>query len=449
MRKIILLGLNLFFGLGIILYSTGFADMLPDGEKSIDAIIYETKKDADKFAGDIAEEKASVAKSRPEASTSFALEKNAAQPIDLEFNQANIEDVFRVIAEAKGINILLDPSLKGKKIDMYLKQVDLDDALQLLYNAYGLRPYPVGGTLFISTEDKIKKGTTVTRVIELKNIDIKDAKQIVGNLVTTINSSEDTNTLVLVGALEDIDKAEGILKSIDLPQPQVALEARIIEINKDALTELGLDWSDSITVNFQETVRKTTLDSPTTALKGPFHIYTLTRNALDFDAAIHLLEQQNKAKVLSNPKVTTLNNREAEIFIGDRIPYTVNIISGGATTTEVRFVEPGIRLRITPSIIEDDFVVIKIEPEVSYIYTFRGTNSEYPWIKTREATAYVRVKDQQSFILGGLLSKEDKKDIYKVPFLNTIPVLGNLFKYEKDTGKNTELIITVTPTIFK
>ena len=92
-------------------------------------------------------------------------------------------------------------------------------------------------------------------------------------------------------------------------------------------------------------------------------------------------------------------------------------------------------------------MVIKIEPEVSYIYSFRGANSEYPWVKTREATAYVRVKNQQPFVLGGLLSKEDKKNIYKVPVLSNVPVFGPLFRYEKDSWYNTELIITVTPTV--
>jgi type IV pilus assembly protein PilQ len=449
MKKIISYGLILFFGLGLLLYSTGFAEIIKESDKSIDTLLYETKRDVEKFANDIAAEKEAMTQPKPASPTVFTIEKKLTQLIDLELSQANIEDVFRVIAEAKGINILLDPALRGRKIDLHLKQVDIDEALELLYNAYGLRPYPVGATLFVSTEEKIKKGTTTTRLIELKNINIKDAKAIVGNLVTTVTTSEDTNTILLVGALEDINKAEAILRSIDLPQPQVALEARIIEINRDALKEIGLDWADSITVNFQETKRKTTLDSPTFSVKTPLHIYKLARDAMEFNTIIHMLEQDNKAKILSNPKITTINNREAEIFIGDRIPYTVNVISGGAITTEVRFVEPGIRLKITPSIIEEDFVVIKIEPEVSYIYAFRGPSNEYPWVKTREATAYVRVKDGQPFVLGGLLSKEDKKNLYKVPFFGSIPIFGNLFKYEKDTGYESELIITVTPTIFK
>jgi general secretion pathway protein D len=162
---------------------------------------------------------------------------------------------------------------------------------------------------------------------------------------------------------------------------------------------------------------------------------------------IKILENQNKAKVLSNPRVTTLNNKEAEIFVGDRVPYTVTSITGGVATSDVRFEEPGIRLTITPSIIEKDFVVIKVEPEVSYIFSFRGPNDQYPWVKKRHATAYVRVKNNQPFVLGGLLNEEDKSNLFKVPLLGNIPLIGNLFTYRKQTILDTELIITITPKI--
>jgi len=92
-------------------------------------------------------------------------------------------------------------------------------------------------------------------------------------------------------------------------------------------------------------------------------------------------------------------------------------------------------------------VVIKVQPEVSFIFAFRGPNNEFPQIKTREATAYVRIKNNEPFILGGLLSQEDKKSLYKVPLLGNIPWLGNLFSYQSTTSSDVELIICVTPTI--
>jgi len=367
--------------------------------------------------------------------------------MNLEFEKANLEDVLRTIGEAGEFNIVLDPALKGKKVDIHLRNVSIEEALNLLYRAYDLGSYQIGSCLFVSTREKIRAGALITKIVKLENISVEEAKGLIKKLVEIINLSKETNTLVIVGVPEDVAKAEKILREVDIPQRQVILEAKIVEVDKEALRELGIDWSDSITATFQESKRPVELASPEVAVGSPFKIYRVARSALQFETILKMLENENKAKVLSTPRITTLNNKEAEIFIGDQIPYTVTTVTGGVVTTEVRFVEPGIRLKITPSIIEQDFVVIKVEPEVSSIYGWRGPNEEYPWVKTREATAYVRVKNGQPFVLGGLLTKEDRKNIYKIPFLGDLPFLGALFKYEKHSVGDSELIITVVPTI--
>ena len=267
------------------------------------------------------------------------------------------------------------------------------------------------------------------------------------DIVKSVTTSDQINSLIVVGSPEEIVRAEDVIKKIDQPQPQVILEAKIIEVNKDALRDLGVDWSNSMTINYQEAGRPVDFANVEDAPGSAFKVFSIARNPLQFSSVIQMLEEQNKAKVLSNPRVTTMNDKEAEIFVGDRIPYTVTTVSGGVATTDVRFEEPGIRLKITPAIIEEDFVVIKVEPEVSYIYSFRGEGDEYPWVKKRQATAYVRVENNQPFVLGGLLNQEDKKNLYKVPMLGDIPLLGNLFSYEKHSILDTELIITIIPTI--
>ncbi len=447
MKKLFLFGSVLCLCLGFLV-SMVIAEDNPakKDEKEIEGLIDETIKDVDKLVSQSSAQEQLEAGAKPAAPIQEKKE-TAEVLIDLEFTQANLEDVLRIIAEASGRNIVLDPALKGRKIDLHLKKTNVNEVLELLYNAYGLSPYSIGNIMFISTKEKIKEGTTKTKVVELKNINSEEAKALLGNLVTTINLSKETNTLVLVGAAEDVIKAEEILSKIDVPQPQVLLEAKIVEINDDAKRELGIDWPDQITISVQEAIRPQTLSGAQTTAHSPMYVYRLARNAIQFNAIIKMLEEKDKAKVLSSPKVTTMNNKEAEIFIGDKVPYTITTVTGGVASTEVRFVEPGIRLKITPSIIEEDFVVIKIEPEVSYIYSWRGANDEYPWVKARQATAYVRVENNQPFVLGGLLSNEDKKNLYSVPFLGKIPLLGNLFTYEKKTLYTTDLIITVTPTI--
>ncbi len=374
-------------------------------------------------------------------------EERKKRKMSLDFEKANLEDVLQTIGRAAGINIVLDPILKGKKVDLHLENVPIEEALSLLYNAYGLGSYKIGRSLFVSSKDKIKRETLITKMVRLKNLNVEEARNLIKDLVEVINVSKETNTLVVIGSPEEIKRVDGILEEADKPQLQVIIEAKIIEVNKDALQELGIDWSDYITTSFQESRRNASLSDLETPVGSPFRIYKLARSAIQFETILKMLESKNKAKVLSNPRIATLNNKEAEIFVGDRVPYQVTIVSGGTTTTEVRFVEPGIRLKITPSIIEKDFVVIKIEPEVSYIYGWRGPQDQYPWIKARKAVAYVRVRNGEPFVLGGILSKEDKKNLYKVPFIGDLPLIGNIFKYQKKSYYDSELIITVAPTV--
>ncbi|MBP7215777.1 MAG: hypothetical protein KBA46_00660 [Candidatus Omnitrophica bacterium] len=370
--------------------------------------------------------------------------------IDLDFNEADLQDVLRIIGEADNQNIVLDPTLRGRKVTIHLKKVTTKEALDVLSQAYGLGSSANGNILFVSLEEKIKKGMTKVQVVPLRNLNSEEAKNYLKGVVSTVNSSTAENSLVLVGAPKEIDEAMSILNKVDVAQPQVLLEVKVLEIGNDALRQLGVDWPDDLDFSLQERQRPTTL-AATAAKVGavsPLQFFDLERSATSFAMTINMLETKARAKVLSRPRVTTMNNKEAQVFVGDKVPYTITTVTAGVAQTEVRWVEPGIRLNITPSIVDKDFVVIKVEPEVSYIYSWVGANDEYPWMKSREATAYVRVKNGQPFVIAGLLSNEDKKDIYGLPFLGKIPLLGNLFfGYDRKTDYNTELIITVVPTI--
>ncbi len=369
--------------------------------------------------------------------------------VDLDFTDANIEDVLRVIGAGEQFNIVVDPVVKGKKIDLHIKEVTTEEALQVLFHAYGLDSTVVGNTLFISLEERIKEMGLVNRVIKLSNINAQDAEKLIENIAEEISFNKDINALIVTGTPSQIQEVERIIDEIDQPQPQVLLTARVVEVDRDSLKELGIDWSDSMTLNFQETKRPVdnTGTSQIDTAQQAFRFFRLSRDPFKFSAILKMLITQNKARILSNPQVTAMNEKEANIFIGDRVPYTITTVTGGVASTEVRFVEAGIRLKITPSIIKEDFVVVTVEPEVSFIFAWRGPDDQYPWVRTREAKASVRVRNGQPFVLGGLISEEDKKNIYSLPFISKLPVLGNLFKYEKNTTDNKELIIAVTPEI--
>ncbi len=367
--------------------------------------------------------------------------------LDLDFDEVRLSDLFMTIGKAGGINVMVDPDFKNFQIDLHLKQVNIDEAFILIGNAYDLGFKKIGGSLYVTAKDKIRQENVVSRVIKLRNIKAQDAADMIEDMVDTVSSSEEINSVIVQGIPERIVKVQEVIDLIDIPQPQVLLEAKIVEMNKDSLEELGIDWSDSLTLSYQESLRPMEFEGTEGKAENLLKMHSFQRSPIQLQSIIKMLESQNKAKVLSNPRITTLNDNPAEIFVGDRIPYTITTTSGGVVTTEVRFEEPGIRLNITPSIIEDDFVVLKVNPEVSYIHSWRGADDQFPWVKKRAATAFVRVEDRKSFVLGGLLNQEDKKNLYKVPMLGDVPLLGNLFSYEKTTVLDTELIITVTPTV--
>lgn len=367
--------------------------------------------------------------------------------IDLDFDETALGDIVQTISKIAQINIVIDPTLKANKFDLHLNQVSVQEALLLIANSFKLGYKRVGDSLYGTLREDLLAQSQTSRVFKLKNINVTQAKDLLGDMAKKIQSSPDLNSLIVVGQPEEIEKMEKAINRIDQPQPQVILEAKIIEITRDGLHDIGVDWSSQISTGFQESGRPVTFGNIESGANEAIKLYSLARNPLQFNAVINMLENQNKAKVLSSPSVSTLNGKESAIFVGDRIPYTVTNVTGGVATTDVRWVEPGIRLTITPSIIGDDFVVIKVQPEVSYIFEYRGPNNEFPHIKTREATAYVRIKNNEPFILGGLLSQEDKKNLFKVPLLGSIPWIGNLFTHEKTTSNDVELIIAITPTI--
>lgn len=371
--------------------------------------------------------------------------------ISLNFNQADIEDVFRVIGEAGNLNIIIDPLVKGRRLDIYLKDVNVGEALDIIMNSYGLGYSQIGGCLFISTEEKTKQKAVITQMFKLKNIPADKAKDMVKNMVESVEANSEINCLIVKGLPQQIRKTEELIIQMDRPQPQVLIKAEIIEVDTGALKELGIDWPDNLSLSFQETTRPISLGSTVSLINpdSPFRAYRLERSAFNFITILKLLEKADRAKVLSSPKATTMNNKEAQIFVGDKIPYTVTLITGGTTTTEVRFVESGIRLKITPSVIEDDFVVVSVKPEVSYIYGWRGPQDQYPWVKSREASASVRIANKETFMLGGLLSSEDKKSIFSIPFFSKAPFVGKLFSYEKKEHISSDIVILITPEVIR
>jgi type II secretory pathway component GspD/PulD (secretin) len=167
-----------------------------------------------------------------------------------------------------------------------------------------------------------------------------------------------------------------------------------------------------------------------------------------------MLIQNGDARVLMNSKLTTTNNREASLHIGEKIPYVIQsynsaALAGGGANQQVQHEDVGVKIKMQPHVNEDAEITLNLEPEVSSITGFKGPNSDLPLVKVRKTKTTVRVADGQTIFLAGLLSEEETTELRKLPILGQIPLIGALFTHRLAIKRKTNLIIEVKPKIIR
>jgi type II secretory pathway component GspD/PulD (secretin) len=172
-----------------------------------------------------------------------------------------------------------------------------------------------------------------------------------------------------------------------------------------------------------------------------------SRQMTAFDFTVDLLLKDNQAEILADSKLVTLNGRDAYIEMVDVVPYILS--SGGVGgQVQVQKEEVGIKMRVQPSVNMDGDITVKVEPEVSSIFEFIGPDKNIPRVKRRSSSTVIRVKDSETIVIGGLISRDRKNTEYKVPLLHKIPVLGEKLFTSKDVlEKKMNLIIQITPSV--
>lgn len=350
--------------------------------------------------------------------------------ISLDLKDAEISNVLKILGEKSGLNIIADSSVRGR-MTLFLKDVPLWEAIELVLKSNNYAYQRVNFNLLISSADKLPR-FVVTEIIPLKYASPGDIKDTVKSFLSpggNLQVDLERNLLIITDTLPAIDKIKNILKDLDSPVAQVMLEAKIIEVSSEVIEKYGIKWNESISASYSASFG--------TTVSGQANLSSIV-------ATLNLLEQKGKAKTLANPRIATLNNKEARILIGDRVPYTVTTYSAqGVAQITVNFIETGIKLNITPCITEGKFITTRIKPEISS-YTWKG---DIPQVKTREVESIIRVKDGETIILGGLKNSEERETIFKVPILGWIPILDWLFTYKYKEVVESEIIVMITPHI--
>jgi type II secretory pathway component GspD/PulD (secretin) len=395
--------------------------------------------------------------------------------ITIHAEDAFLPSILAILAKESGYNIVTDPNVnKQDKVSIHLDEVPIEQAINLVVRAVGLSYEVVGNSFLVADPKKLKEEVGVTTyVVTLKYAAAEDVKSLLQDISDQVQVDIPGNKLLVHASPKKIAEIIQVVEQVDVPAIQIMLETRLIEVAADIEDKTGLDWSkisSYTTILAENGVELTegggsiipddqTIGSLPATL--PFNRLSelskkdktgiipkyFSRQLTAFDLTLDMLLRNNKAEVLADSRLTTINGREASIKLVDIVPYILS--SGGVGgQVQVQKEEVGIKLNIAPTVNTDGYITVKVEPEVSTIFEFIGPDANIPRVKSRTSSTTIRVKDGESIIIGGLLSNDKKQTTYKLPLFHKIPWLGEkLFTSKSIIERKTDLIIQITPRI--
>ncbi len=398
--------------------------------------------------------------------------------ISLDFQDAEITSILRLLADVSAKNMVIAEDVKGK-MTLKLLNVPWDQALDIVLKMNNLGKVEEESVIRIGTlgslarqqeeeakakESMIKAEDLVTKVI---NVNYAKAQELSDSVKKNLSARGDitidsrTNSMIIKDVEKIIVKISDLVKLLDTPTPQVMIEARIVQAKPDFVRELGVQWgadlsaitgSNAIGISAGPTG---TFGSPTTdfgvnlpasAPTGTigFTFGRLTGNPINLDLRLSASETKGMTKIISSPKITTLDNQEAKIEQGESIPFATTSQQGTQTT----FVDANLTLAVTPHVTTDGSIIMKVKASKNAPGSTR-TGAAGPSIDKKEALTNVLIKDGETVVIGGIYENSKIETIKRVPYLSSIPILGWLFRNESISDSTTELLVFITPRIIK
>jgi type IV pilus secretin PilQ/predicted competence protein len=371
---------------------------------------------------------------------------------------AEIHSVLSFLAEEGRTNIVASPSVTGT-VSLSLKGVTWKQALEIVTKTYNLAMIEEPGYIrVLPMQDYINEMTITqkhqvdqkslislqTEIIPVKN---GTASELVKALKASLSErgvvdvDQRTNSLIVRDIPENVSRAKEMVNTLDKETDQIKISAQLMEVETGALTELGIDWTfiPSLKGNNDMTISQSANELLEDDKIGNF-TYSTVQTDFDLESAVSALVKNNKAKIVAHPEITTIDNKEAFIQMGQKVPIKQFDASGN---TVITFVEVGTILKVIPHVTSEGRILMKLKPErSSYQYDANGVI-----INTNNAETNVVVDDGQTAVIGGLTTQEETKLQRGIPILKSIPLLGYLFSYTKKTVVNHDLVIFVTPTV--
>ena len=412
----------------------------------------------------------------------------SGRKLSLDFKDADIKNILRLIAEVSNLNIIVSDEVTGR-ITMRLVDVPWDQALDIILKSKNLDKRQAGNVVRIAPVEALRKEDQAwleelrskeklePTVIELMTVNYATVKDIMPHLKPMLTERGDiriderTNTFIVKDIPKSIARVKEIVKALDTKTPQIIIEARIVEANLTFQEELGVEWGfmtkssvNGTSINVGGGIPATSpLTSPPTGINlltalpaiasggiagigtpGILEFLLTSSHGLkNLDVTISAHENKGNAKIISSPKISTLNNKEASIEQGLRIPYR-KLTTEGTITTD--FIDANLKLTVTPHVTSDGNVKMLVKakkdaPDRSVVV------DGVPSIDKKEAITEVMVKNNGVFVIAGVYSIEKDLGAEGIPLFNKIPILGWLFKREAKQDIRKDLLIFISPKI--
>jgi type IV pilus assembly protein PilQ len=408
------------------------------------------------------------------AAPAETLPKYTGEKIALDFYETDIKNVFRILQTVSGLNFAIDKDVTGQVTLSFDEPVPWDQVLDLILKMNQLDKKMEGNIVRIATLSTLKKEESDRQAALLAEQKSKEQELAlepirteyiavnysnagsevlphIQNILTegrgSANVDERSNLIVITDTDRVIAQAKTIVKRLDRVTPQVIIEARVVEVNSDVSTELGISWSTGQDGVVSDMLGGTygwdlAMNFPAASTSGVgFEFARVSGTPFVLDAKLNALETESRGKVISAPKVVTMDNKKATIKQGQEIGYYERDDSGGSSTA---FKNVDLLLEVTPHVTPDNRVSMTV-----YITKndLAGTFNNAPLLSTNEAETEFLVNDGETIVIGGILKKTETTGQEGFPVLKDIPGLGWLFQTKTSGTVNSELLIFITPKI--
>ncbi len=396
---------------------------------------------------------------------------NVNKSISLKFQNIEVRSLLQILAQFAGLNLVVSDGVTGT-ISLNLKDVPWEEALQIVLMSKGLGKRQMGNILYIAPVAEIaaqdeqealaKKANQQVAPLKIAYIPLNYAKALETTKMLTSGSvdlfsargsivaDERTNTLIVSDTADSIEKIRAMISELDQPVDQVLIEARIVEVTKDSVFELGIGYNavDSNNENNVISILPNYIKGADAKAGSSNAAISFTGlfGGIDLSLELSALETEGNAKVVSSPHLVVAENKEAYIKQGKEIPYNESTASGAAS---IAFKEAVLELQVVPQIAPNGKVILEVTVKKDGVTQDTAGLTEEPILDKREIQTKLMVQNGQTVVLGGIYERSATKKQSQVPLLGDIPLLGWLFRSVSNEYENKELLIFITPKIIE